>query len=291
MIDKQQFGITIRFQSQHNNELWKLTNVYGPCDEPDRTIFINWFRNHQVGDEENWIFLGDFNFYRSVKNRNRAGGNINDTLILNDAIRQLGLVELPLKGRSYTWSNMQINPLLEQLDWYFTSINWTLDYPNTEVLPLAKITSDHLPCLITIGTKIPKASVFRFENYWAERPDFLEVVQSCWTSCRGKNDRAQNITAKLKSLRTKLKAWSRNISNLKLLITNCNEVIGLLDHIDDHRGLYNPEANLRIIIKRQIKIWHRYKTIYWKNRYTVNRVKYGDECTKFFHGMATISYR
>jgi hypothetical protein len=28
-------------------------------------------------------------------------------------------VELPLKGRAYTWSNMQENPLLEQLDWFF----------------------------------------------------------------------------------------------------------------------------------------------------------------------------
>jgi len=163
VIDKQQFGITIRFQSQHNNELWKLTNVYGPCVEPDRTNFINWFRNHQMRK------IGSFSeisiFYRSVENRNRAGGNINDTLIFNDAIGQLGLVELPLKDRSYTWSNMQINPLLEQLDWFFTSINLTIDYPNTEALPLAKITSDHLPCQITIGTKIPKANVFRFENY------------------------------------------------------------------------------------------------------------------------------
>jgi len=96
--------------------------VYGPCDEPDRTNFINWFRNHQVDDEENRIFLRDFNFYRSVENRNREGGNINDTLIFNDAIGQLGLVEVPLKGRSYTWSNMQINPLLEQLDWFFNPL-------------------------------------------------------------------------------------------------------------------------------------------------------------------------
>lgn len=31
--------------------------------------------------------------------------------------------------------------------------------------------------------------------------------------------------------------------------------------------------------------------VYWKKRYTVNRIKFGDECTKFFHAMATISYR
>jgi len=71
----------------------------------------------------NWIFLGDFNFYRSLSNRNRPGGNLADTLIFNDAIGHLGLVELPLKGRAFTWSNMQSEPLLKQLDWFFTSPN------------------------------------------------------------------------------------------------------------------------------------------------------------------------
>ena len=113
----------------------------------------------------NWIFLGDFNFYRSLNNRNRPGGNLADTLVFNDAIGHLGLIELPLKGRAYMWSNMQSDPLLEQLDWFFTSPNWTLDFPNTEVLPLAKITSDHIPCKIIISTQIPRSNVFRFENF------------------------------------------------------------------------------------------------------------------------------
>jgi hypothetical protein len=38
------------------------------------------------------------------------------------------------------------------------------------------------------------------------------------------------------------------------------------------------------------KLLH-YKQLYWKKRYTVNRIKLGDECTKFFHAMATISFR
>lgn len=43
--------------------------------------------------------MGDFNFYRSLDNRNRSGGNFQDTQIFNEAIDHLGLVELPLKGR------------------------------------------------------------------------------------------------------------------------------------------------------------------------------------------------
>lgn len=61
---------------------------------------------------------------------------------------------------------MQNNPLLEQLDWFFTLVNWTSDFPNTMVTPLARPTSNHVPCRVLIETKIPKLKIFQFENYW-----------------------------------------------------------------------------------------------------------------------------
>jgi hypothetical protein len=36
--------------------------------------------------------------------------------LFNEIIGHLGLHELPLKGTRFTWSNMQAQPLLEQLD-------------------------------------------------------------------------------------------------------------------------------------------------------------------------------
>lgn len=153
--------------------------------------------------------MGDFNFYRSLENRNRPGGNLTDTLIFNDAIDHLGLIELPLKGRSYTWSNMQANPLLEQLDWFFTSPNWTLNFPMTEVLPLAKINSNHIPCKIAINTKIPRANIFRFESFWVEHEGFFETVQSSWASTSNTNPE-RNISGKFKRLRADLKSMEQN---------------------------------------------------------------------------------
>ena len=81
------------------------------------------------------MIVGDFNFYRSLNDRNRRGGNMNDIMIFNEIISNLGLLEIPLKGRKYTWSNMQDDPLLEQIDWVFTSANWISVYPDTLLLP------------------------------------------------------------------------------------------------------------------------------------------------------------
>jgi hypothetical protein len=38
-------------------------------------------------------------------------------------------------------------------------------------------TSDHIPYVLHIGTNIPKSKIFRFENYQADHPGFLELIQ------------------------------------------------------------------------------------------------------------------
>jgi hypothetical protein len=159
------FAITIQFTATHNAEQWKFTTVYGPCARQDRQDFIDWFSSTQIGDAENWLFIGDFNFYRSLQDRNMEGGNMQDIFTFNEVISNLGLQEIPLKGRNYTWTNMQQDPLLEHIDWCFTSLNWISDYPNTLMLPLSRPTSDHTPCMVQIQTSIPKAQIFRFENF------------------------------------------------------------------------------------------------------------------------------
>ena len=119
-LEKKQFTLTMSFTSLHNQEVWNLSSIYGPCTEPPRSMFVDWLKNLQIGDDVNWLILGDFNFYRSLEDRNRPGGNLQDTLLFNEAIGQAGLIELPLKGRAFTGSNMQQDPLLKQLDWFFT---------------------------------------------------------------------------------------------------------------------------------------------------------------------------
>lgn len=63
-----------------------------------------------------WLIVGDFNLYRNPEDRNRPGADYAEMLLFNNAISSLGLVELPLKGRRFTWSNKQCPPLLECLD-------------------------------------------------------------------------------------------------------------------------------------------------------------------------------
>jgi hypothetical protein len=74
------------------------------------------------------------------------------------------------------------------------------------ILPLAQPISDHAPCQIVISTHIPKASVFRFENFWIDHPGFFEVVTNAWNSLENRSLRSATvITTKFKKPRYALK--------------------------------------------------------------------------------------
>jgi hypothetical protein len=284
------FGLVIHFQSTLSEENFTLVNIYGPCDGIPRENFIAWLFHLDIPDDALWLLVGDFNFYRYSDNRNRPGANITDMNTFNEVISYLGLVELPIKGRAFTWSNMQAEPLLEQIDWFFTSSYWTLKFPNTTVNPLARTTSDHIPCAISIGSSIPKAQIFRFENHWVRMPGFMDTVNRIWAiNCVG--DSAKVISTKFKLLRKALKIWSTSISVINKVIDNCNEIILLLDGLEEQRALHISEWNFRNIVKRRLHHLLSCKREYWKKRCTARWARLANENTAYFHSMATIRFR
>ena len=109
-------ALSVRFTSTLFGDSFIHSNIYGPCQGPERAQFLNWFKDIQIPTDTKWIIMGHFNYVRFPTDRNREGGNFIEMLHFNEAINALALVEIPLKGRQYTWSNMQDAPLLEKLD-------------------------------------------------------------------------------------------------------------------------------------------------------------------------------
>lgn len=84
------------------------------------------------------------------------GGNTNEMLLFNEVISALGIEEIPFHGRKYIWTNKQQPPLLERLDWFFSSIAWSLRNLHTIAKSLIMEISDHWLCIIEIKTSIPR---------------------------------------------------------------------------------------------------------------------------------------
>ena len=180
---------------------------------------------------------------------------------------------------------------MEQLDWFFTSASWINHYPMTQVAPLARTASDHVPCVISISTSIPKAHIFRFENYWVHQPGFMDCVREVWSKPSHKHHISAVIMDKLKSLRFALKKWQKGLSHIKSLIEKCNWVILWLDDLEDWRPLSIPEKNFRKLCKLHHEHLLHLQFLYWRKRCTIRYIKVGEENSKFFQAMATERYR
>uniref|UniRef100_A0A453BJN6 Reverse transcriptase domain-containing protein n=1 Tax=Aegilops tauschii subsp. strangulata TaxID=200361 RepID=A0A453BJN6_AEGTS len=186
---------------------------------------------------------------------------------------------------------MQQAPLLEKLDWVFTSESWTSHFPNTLVQPLSKPVSDHIPCQVQVGTHIPKSKIFRFENFWLQIEGFKDIVKQNWEQAINIPDSAKRITAKFKRLRKCLKIWAKSISQLSISIKATNEVILFLDSIEDFRTLTLQEWNGREFLKQHLHTLLERQRVYWQQRATIRWVKFGEANSKYFQAKATIKYK
>lgn len=291
VICQSRFQVTVELKCNFSAQIIVVTNIYAPCDNDGRQEFVNWFLQLDTSNFQHWIIMGDFNMIRSTEDRNRPGGNINTMLMFNNIIQTHDLEEIPLKGRAYTWSNMQSQPLLEKLDWIFTSHAWTAAFPNTMAIPLSRLGSDHIPIHIQIETTVPKAQIFRFEDFWIDFDEFRDVVQKFWQHTGVYKNAAQDVTARFKSLRHGIKIWSKSLSNLSALIDKCSYVLAMFDGIEEQRVLSVPERNFRTALKQHTAKLLEAKRLYWKKRANIRWAKLGDENTKFFHAIATRNYR
>jgi hypothetical protein len=105
MVFQNDFGQSVEFCFKLNGQRWSLTNIYAPCTPERKINFLNWFGNIDNPEDHLWIILRDFNLVRRPENRNKLGGDSHIMQAFNEAISNLGLLEIPLSWQAFTWSN------------------------------------------------------------------------------------------------------------------------------------------------------------------------------------------
>ena len=98
---------------------------------------------------------------------------------------------------------------------------------------LSQNTSDHIPYVVQFDSSIPRAQIFRFENFWVGHLEFLGKVEYLWNLPSFREIVACLITAKFKTLRSGLKAWSKTHSKLNQMINNCYFTIAVLVGLEE----------------------------------------------------------
>jgi exonuclease III len=106
VVFENDFAQSVEFMSKLTSQKWILTNIYAPCLPERKLDFLRWFKNIIMPNERPWLIVGDFNLFRRPENRNKPGGDPSMMKAFNEAISKLEVIELPLAGQQYTWSNM-----------------------------------------------------------------------------------------------------------------------------------------------------------------------------------------
>lgn len=80
-------------------------------------------------------------------------------------ISHLGLIDVPLLERRFTWASMREDSNLAKLDRILVFSDWEARFCLTTALAIKRPTSDHVPICFNLGESREKiARVFRFEK-------------------------------------------------------------------------------------------------------------------------------
>ncbi|XP_026431404.1 uncharacterized protein LOC113328537 [Papaver somniferum] len=267
----------------HNFE-WVLTNVYGPNKPVERTNF--WIELDNIC--RYWINLpwcigGDFNKItkcaekKNCKKITRSMHNFNHFIVEHD------LIDLPLKGGRYTWSNGQANLVMCRFDRFLISPSFEQHLSFVTQLSKARPTYDHIPLLLDISDPSWGPSPFRFEVMWFLENVFLQLLEYWWISFCFAGTPSTVLWLKLKVLKEKLKIWNKEVfghtnTRLNAILSN----IQTLDGLSEDNILNEEERIMQFQNKVEFEKISKMEETSLKIKSNTKWLQEGDRNTSFF---------
>ena len=92
-------------------------------------------------------------------------------------VQSMGLVDLPLIGRKYTWLRGRSH---SRLDRGLVDVDWTLKFPELKLWALNKSVSDHCPLFLETHAKNWGSKPFRTIDAWFTHLEFIKMIKEEW---------------------------------------------------------------------------------------------------------------
>jgi hypothetical protein len=232
--------LSLDLSSANDGSIFRFSNVYALCERVDKPLFLENLATHDPGDNTPWMIAGDFNLTRDPGDRNNANFSVTEAELFNETINNLGLIELPLRDRCFTWSNGRTSPTLIRLDRVFINHAWNECFPSSSLASISRDTSDHVALLASISTRIPRGGYFRYEPAWAIHERFRTSIVTAWSSTY-RSDPTAKVVARLRLCRSSCKRWQRRTPPRAQREKDCRLLINLLDLLEEGRPL--PRLN------------------------------------------------
>ena len=153
--------------------------MYGPNSVKDRRLL--WEELFGLSSWWNipWCVGCDFNVVRFPSER--AGSTVFTAAMrdFSDFISKQGLIDIPLEGGIFTWSNSREVELKAWLDKFLFSADWEAKFPTMCQRRMSRLLLDHFLIALEGGSFQHRGrNPFRFENKRLKDEGFVEKVSS-----------------------------------------------------------------------------------------------------------------
>lgn len=287
-----EYSITTLFSHQAMNVSFYVTNVYGPCEHAHKPLFLDSLSTIADSISGPWVILGDFNLLRDPSEKSNENFDATEADWFNSFINALGLQDIPLLDRLYTWSNNQASPTLCRLDRALVNLEWSQFFLDSVLSSSTRSTSDHVPIVLQASTSVPRSTTFRFNNHHLHHPDFPSLVIDSWSSVLEPADNSAALICKqIKRVRAVVKNGKKTEKKPSTIVKNCEIVINFLDLVEEHRNLSSLELRLRSLVKISLSHHTNVLATNWRQRGKIRDCVLGDDNTKYYQMCATIRLR
>nr|XP_023922896.1 uncharacterized protein LOC112034312 [Quercus suber] len=236
-----------------------LTGVYGTNSAGDRrflweelSVLSSWWNVPRFLWEElsvlsswwnvPWCVGGNFNVVRFPSER--AGATVFTAAMLEFSkfISEQGLIDIPLEGGTFTWSNSCEVASKARLDKFLFSPDWEDKFLTVCQRRMSRLLLDHFPIVLEGGSLHWGRRPFRFENMWLKDEGFMERVRSWWESYHLHGASSFVLANKLKLLKNDLKKWNVEVfGNVEERGKQLWNDLSVLETIEDSHGLTEEE--------------------------------------------------
>ncbi|KAK3199090.1 hypothetical protein Dsin_022505 [Dipteronia sinensis] len=233
-----------------------------------------------------WIIGGDFNAVLHPSERKWAGFNLYSARNFNTFILKAKVVDLPMQGSEFTWTNSRDGAVWASLDRFLLSplmLTWFL---NLEQRGLSRSLSDHNAIILSEPTKDWGPSPFRIYNWWTEDTNMKKEAAKSWLDCKEGGSTGHIISAKLKATKESIKMWISSNKTSAFFLQDREKKLFEIDLKALSGGWSDQLRSERFKtleetwkgIRRNEQMWSQKARVKW----TID----GDRNSKYFHIMA-----
>ena len=147
----------------------------------------------------------------------------------NHLIVHNSLIDLPIRGRSFTWFRGD-GRSMSRIDKFLLSESWCTTWPNCYQMASARGLSDHCPLELSVDEENWGPKPLRMLKCWENFPGYDNFVREKWQSFPVDGWEGYVLKEKFKLIKLVLEEWHRrHTQNLPAKISSLKDKISVFD--------------------------------------------------------------